>query len=93
MNGPDTPGTFTPRTPSKGFVGDLCEGFVHMQALGADLLDAFIACIRGHRMTDDLAALCIQTYARRFMATVDFQENRGAAITIQARRPPARAAR
>ena len=83
MLGPDTPGTFTPRTPAKGFLGDLLEGFVHMQALGEDVIEAFLACIRGHRMTEDLAARCIQTYQRRFMSVANFQENRGAAITIQ----------
>ena len=79
----DTPGTFTQRTPTKGFLGDLVGGFLHMQAHGEDVVAAFLACIRGHRMTEDLAALCIQTYQRRAMSIANFQETRGAAITIQ----------
>ena len=84
MNGPDTPGTFTPRAESKGWPGDQIDAFMHMQQLGADIIDAAIACLGGHRMTPDLAALCITTYWRRYAAVAQFQENRGAAITIQA---------
>lgn len=58
---------------------------MHMQQLGADVIEAAIACLGGHRMTPDLAALCITTYWRRYSAIAQFQENRGAAITIQAR--------
>lgn len=84
MNGPDTPGTFTPRAASKGWLGDQIEAFVHMQQLGVDFVEAAIACFTGHRMTPDLAALCISTYWRRYSAIASYQESRGAAITLQA---------
>ena len=86
--GPDTPGTFTPREERKGWPLDQFEAFFHMQQLGADLIDATIACVTGHRMTPDLAALCITTYWRRYAAIANYQESRGAAITIQARAAP-----
>merc|ERR550514_1950188 len=35
-------------------------------------------------MTEDQAALCMQTYWRRYASIANYQENRGAAITIQA---------
>ena len=38
-----TAGTFTPRTAKKGFVFDLMEGFMHMQQLGADVVEAAMA--------------------------------------------------
>ena len=84
MLGPATPGTFTPRVPSKGWLGDRIEGFVHMQQLRADFVEAVIACVTGHRMTPELAALCIATYWRRYAAIANYQESRGAAITLQA---------
>jgi len=84
MMGPDTPGTFTPREPRKGWPGDNLAAFGHMQQLGADFLEAAMACLTGHRMTPDLAALCITTYWRRYSAIAQYQESRGAAITIQA---------
>jgi hypothetical protein len=84
MLGPGTPGTFTPRVPSKGWLGDRIEGFVHMQQLRADFVEAVIACVTGHRMTPELAALCIATYWRRYAAIANYQESRGAAITLQA---------
>jgi hypothetical protein len=83
MMGPDTPGTFTPRVPSKGYIGDMLEGFMHMQALGADVVEALMACLGGHRMTPDLAALCIGTYWRRYQSTVEYATQRGAAMTMQ----------
>jgi len=82
--GPDTPGTFTPRSGRKGCLFDQCEAIFHMQALDADFAEALIACISGHRMTHELAALCIQTYWRRWCARIQYLESRGAAITIQA---------
>ena len=85
MLGPDTPGTFTTREPSKGWLGDQIEAFMHMQQLGADIVEAGLACMTGHRMTPDLAALCITTYWRRYAAIANYQESRGAAITIQVR--------
>ena len=79
-----TAGTFTPRTAKKGFVFDLMEGFMHMQQLGADVVEAAMACVTGHRMTPDLAAMCLQTYWRRYTSIANYQESRGAAITVQA---------
>merc|ERR1719240_2073908 len=35
-------------------------------------------------MTPDIAAMCITTYWRRYAAIANYQESRGAAITIQA---------
>ena len=54
-----------------------------MMGLGSDFVEALVACISGHRMTPDLAALAITTYWRRFAAIAHYQEMRGAAITIQ----------
>ena len=88
MMGEDTPGTFTPRTERKGFIMDQIEALQHMLALGSDLVDAVVACISGHRMTPDMAALCITTYWRRYAAIAQYQEARGAAITIQVRHAP-----
>ena len=82
---PDTPGTFTPRTIDKGLVVNQIEAFAHMQALGIDLVDSLTACVGGHRMTPDLAALCIETYWRRYASICEYQESRGAAITLQVR--------
>ena len=65
-----TAGTFTPRTEKKGFLFDLLEGFMHMQQLGADFVEAATACVQGKRMTDDLAAMCLQTYWRRYQSIV-----------------------
>ena len=87
MMGPETPGTFTPRTESKGFLVDQIEAFVHMQSLGQDIVEASIACLTGHRMTPELAALCIATYWRRYSCIANYQECRGAAITLQVRSP------
>jgi len=84
LNGPETPATFTPRGPRKGFIFDQLDAFQHMRELGADLVEAFVACISGHRMTPDLAALCIASYWRRYASIASFQESRGAAITLQA---------
>ena len=83
MMGPDTPATFTPRGGSKGLIFDQIEAFLHMQSIGADLVDAFVTCISGRRMTEDLAAQCIQTYWYRYQSLSDYQNSRGAAITIQ----------
>ena len=47
----DIPGTFTPRTPRKGWPGDQIDAFAHMQQLGADFIEAAMACLTGHRMT------------------------------------------
>jgi len=80
----DIPGTFTPRTPRKGWPGDQIDAFAHMQQLGADFIEAAMACLTGHRMTPDLAAMCIASYWRRYTAVANFQESRGAAITLQA---------
>lgn len=91
MNGPDTPGTFTPRGMDKGFIGNQIEAFAHMQALGLDIVDSLTACLQGHRMTEDLAALCIATYWRRYTAIAQYQENRGAAITLQVSTTPSSA--
>ena len=88
MMGEDTPGTFTPRGSKKGLCFDQLDAFMHMQQLGADMVDAAIACLGGHRMTPDLASLCIATYWRRYTAVANYQECRGAAITIQVRCPP-----
>ena len=35
-------------------------------------------------MTDEQAALCVQAYWRRYLSVINFQESRGAAITMQA---------
>jgi hypothetical protein len=90
-NGPGTPATYTPREQSQGFILDQIFAFQHMRKLGADFMDAFVACISGNRMTPDLAALCIATYWRRYCCIAHLQESRGAAITLQASagRPPA----
>jgi len=78
------PSTFTPRGESKGFIVDQVEAFGHMQAWGEDFFDAFTACISGHRMTPDLASRAIASYWRRYQALANYQESRGAAITLQA---------
>ena len=52
--------------------------------LGADVVEAAMACVTGHRMTPDLAAMCLQTYWRRYTSIANYQESRGAAITVQA---------
>ena len=57
---------------------------MHMQQLGADVVEAAMACVTGHRMTPDLAAMCLQTYWRRYTSIANYQESRGAAITVQA---------
>ena len=82
---PDAPKTFTPRGESKGCFGDRMEAFQHMQALGASFVEAAMACIVGKRMTDDIASMCIATYWKRYSAVAQFQEARGAAITLQVR--------
>ena len=87
MNGPDTPGTFTPREPRKGLCFDQIEAFLHMQQLGEDVVEAALACLTGHRMTPNLAAQCIATYWRRCAAIANYQESRGAAITPAAFQP------
>ena len=78
------PGTFTPRTEDKGWLGNQIDAFTHMNALGADVMEAAMAAFAGHRMTPELAASCIATYWRRYTAIANFQESRGAAITLQA---------
>lgn len=93
INGPDTPTTFTPRGPSKGFIFDQLDAFQHMQDLGCDFLDALRACLTGKRMTPDLASKCIATYWRRYYSLANFQESRGAAITLQAAMRRMRASR
>lgn len=78
------PGTFTPRGEDKGWLGNQIDAFTHMNALGADVFESAIAAFSGHRMTPELAASCIATYWRRYTAICNFQESRGAAITVQA---------
>lgn len=78
-----TPGTFTPRGEDKGWLGNQIEAFSHMQALGCDVFESAVAVISGHKMTPELAALCIATYWRRYACIASYQESRGAAITLQ----------
>lgn len=77
--------TFTPRgNEDKGWLGNQLDAFAHMNELGCDVFESAIAAISGHKMTPELAALCIATYWRRYTAICNFQESRGAAITLQA---------
>ena len=78
--------TFTPRSnEDKGWLGNQLDAFAHMNSLGVDVFDAAVAAISGHKMTPELAALCIATYWRRYTAICNYQESRGAAITLQVR--------
>ena len=78
--------TFTPRgNEDKGWLGNQLDAFAHMNELGCDVFESAIAAISGHKMTPELAALCIATYWRRYTAICNFQESRGAAITLQVR--------
>ncbi len=47
--------------------------------------DALLARLKGHSMTEQQAAVCIQAYWLRYIALSHYQEMRGAAITLQAR--------
>lgn len=79
----EAPGTFTPRGEDKGWLGNQLDAFAHMNSLGVDVFEAAVAAISGHKMTPELAALCIATYWRRYTAICNYQESRGAAITLQ----------
>ena len=82
----EPPTTFTPRTQEdKGWLGNQLDAFAHMNALGVDVFEAAVAAISGHKMTPELAALCIATYWRRYQAICQYQESRGAIITLQVR--------
>ena len=55
-----------------------------MRDAGAGWGAALMSMFKGHRMTEEQAANCIASSWRRYGALANFQENRGAAITIQA---------
>ena len=58
--------------------------FQDMTGAGAGVFDSMLAALRGHKMTEEQAALCVQAYWRRYNSLIYFQESRGAAITVQA---------
>ena len=58
--------------------------FQDMTGAGAGVFDSMLAALRGHKMTEEQAALCVQAYWRRYLSLICFQESRGAAITVQA---------
>ena len=63
------------------------NAFDNMRKAGAGWGNALIAMFQGKKMTDDQAALCIESHWRRYVAVTYYQECRGAAITIQVRPP------
>ncbi|KAL1529540.1 hypothetical protein AB1Y20_000485 [Prymnesium parvum] len=73
--------SFTPRGKQRG---DKLAVFDNMRQNGAGWGEALFSIIRGHQMTEEQAAICIQAYWRRYAAIIHRQEERGAAITIQA---------
>jgi len=60
------------------------DAFGNMRKAGAGWGDALFSMILGKKMTPEQAALCIQTRWRAYIALVQYQESRGAGITIQA---------
>lgn len=75
--------SFTPRGKTRGGAADAAAVFSNMTTNGAGLFEAALSLMKGHKMTDEQAAVCVQTYWRRYQAIVENQEARGAAITIQ----------
>jgi len=73
--------SFTPRGKKKD---DKLAVFDNMRQNGAGWGEALVSIFKGHQMTDEQAAICIQAYWRRYATMIHMQEERGAAITLQA---------
>ncbi|KAL1529408.1 hypothetical protein AB1Y20_000357 [Prymnesium parvum] len=58
--------------------------FEQMRQRGAGWGEALVSIFRGHTMTAEQAAICVQAYWRRYAAAIRLCEERGAAITVQA---------
>ena len=72
--------SFTPRGKRKG---DKLAQFDNMRQNGAGWGEALISIFKGHQMTEEQAAICVQAYWRRYASVIHMQEERGAAITLQ----------
>ena len=76
--------SFTPRGKKKG---DKLAVFDNMRQNGAGWGEALVSIFKGHQMTDEQAAICIQAYWRRY-ATIIHSQRRSAAPRSPCRRGP-----
>ena len=74
--------SFTPRGKKKT---DKLAVFDNMRQNGAGWGEALVSIFKGHQMTEEQAAICVQAYWRRYATIIHSQEERGAAITLQVR--------
>ena len=80
--------SFTPRGPKRKGAGEKLDVFDNMRKNGAGFGEALFSMFKGHMMTEEQAAACVQTYWRRYQTMIQLQYTRGAAITVQAGPPP-----
>jgi len=76
--------SFTPRGPKKKGAAEKLDVFDNMRKNGAGFGEALFSMFKGHMMTEEQAAVCVQAYWRRYQTMVHLQYSRGAAITMQA---------